>query len=879
MAEELKVKEVGPKLKLIRTGAAAHIINKLVRSPADEQQYHSRNTPPDTAALDVISDTAARKITNTTSLKELLPDVELAEEIMVSSILSPKDMLDSKLMYSLSTNSQYTEAASAFIETVEDFFDNELKLSDNQGDILHEILFQSGSYVLGIIPESQIDAVINENSTTSVESINEKTRIGTANHLGILGDGINRQTIKGRLGSLESITDYRKPPSGMLNRYTEVSDDFTALKLPVQLDLIRNRKVRDILKQANIGMEARKGYGAKKKVSKDKNDRLGEQLFKKRKFTGNELVRLSYDQYAKNQSHPLVVRFPSEATIPVFVKGDTGNHVGYFILIDESGGVVSKTKDADYYNQIQKNFEEKQNDASNFINQTHEAVYGKKVNYHQLTIQQIEEYYAKAIEEDLLTRLKNGAYGEGLDIGRNNELYRIMLGRALAKMGSRLLFIPAELVTYYAFNYNDFGIGKSRLNNSEIIGSIRAMLMFSNTMASVRNSIGRTRLNITLDEKDPTPEDTISMIQHEYSKSRQANYPLGSSNPNEIIEYLRSSAVDISVEGNPRYPSTRIEVEDVGSDVGMPDTDLEERLYKNHIRSIGMAPETIDATIGTDFAANVISSDLLLTKRVMKMQGIQNGHNEDYIRKYILNSGPLLEQLKEVLKENKVKESEIEEVLTEFIEAIQVSLPTPSVSKIERQQQAHDIYSEFLDTALSAYFAPEMLDGMLDSDLENVIEPLLMTIKSYYMRNWLRNNNVLPELSMISDKEESAIFITETEEYIKSLMDNMGDLMRRLRKKDRKFTRKMDKDEEKFDAEVEAEEEAENPPEEETETPSEEPEGEGGTEEGGTEEGGEESEEETPEGETEEEEKPEEGESKEKPAKGEEESGSTDFNF
>ena len=433
-------------------------------------------------------------------------------------------------------------------------------------------------------------------------------------------------------------------------------------------------------------------------------------------------------------------------------------------------------------------------------------------------------------------------------------------------------------MTYYAFNYNDFGIGKSRLNNSEIIGSIRAMLMFSNTMASVRNSIGRTRLNIALDEKDPTPEDTINMIQHEYTKSRQANYPLGSSNPGEIIEYLRSSAVDISVEGNPRYPSTKVEVEDVRRDVGMPDTDLEERLYKNHIRSIGMAPETIDATIGTDFAANVISSDLLLTKRVMKMQGIQNGHNEDYIRKYILNSGPLLDQLKAQLLENKVKESDVDDLLLTFIDDIQVSLPTPSVSKIERQQQAHDTYSDFLDTALEAYFSAEMLDGMLDSDLESTIEPLIKTIKSYYMRNWLRNNNVLPELAMIANKDEASTFINETEDYVKSLVDNMGDLMRRLRKRDRKFTRKMDKDEEKFDEEIEQEEAENAPPEEPAAPESETPEGE--------------TPEETPEGETPEEgEVPEEGgtESEPEPAESEtppeeggsegSEGGAEDFNF
>ena len=443
MADKLKVREIGPKLKLIRTGAAAQIINKLVRSSADEVQYRSKNTPPDSSALDSISDVTAKKITNTTSLKELLPDVELAEEIMVSSILSPKDMLDSKLLYTLSNNSEHPEAAAAFIETVEDYFDNELGLSDNQSEILHEILFQSGSYILAIIPESQVDSVINSNSTVSVEHVRERTVIGSATHLGILGQGNNQHTTSKTHVNLESITDYCRPPNGVLNQYTEVSDDFTALKLPVQLDLIRNRKIRSILQEANIGLEARKGYGVKETKSKSKEDRFGESLFKKRKFVGKELVRLSYDQYAKNQSHPLVMRFPSEATIPVFVKGDTGNHVGYFVLIDEMGGVISKTKDADYYNQIQNNFEAQQNDADSFINQTHEAVYGKKVNYHQLTLQQIEEYYAKTIEEDLLARLKNGAYGEGLDIAKNSEVYRLMLGRALAKMGTRLIFIPA----------------------------------------------------------------------------------------------------------------------------------------------------------------------------------------------------------------------------------------------------------------------------------------------------------------------------------------------------------------------------------------------------------------------------------------------------
>jgi hypothetical protein len=139
----------------------------------------------------------------------------------------------------------------------------------------------------------------------------------------------------------------------------------------------------------------------------------------------------------------------------------------------------------------------------------------------QPTIENATEIYADIIEKDFLQRLANGKYGRELRIGRNMDIMRIMLIRALKAQFTRLVYVPAEYVTYFAFKYHDNGVGKSYLDDLANITSLRALVLFSKTMARVKSSIETTHVNVKLDPRDHDPAGTLEKAKHLIAKTRQ----------------------------------------------------------------------------------------------------------------------------------------------------------------------------------------------------------------------------------------------------------------------------------------------------------------------------------------------------------------------
>ena len=67
---------------------------------------------------------------------------------------------------------------------------------------------------------------------------------------------------------------------------------------------------------------------------------------------------------------------------------------------------------------------------------------------------QASRIYADIVERDLIERLKNGLYGATLELGKVQEIYRIMLARSFANQYTQIIFLPTELVEYFAYKYN-----------------------------------------------------------------------------------------------------------------------------------------------------------------------------------------------------------------------------------------------------------------------------------------------------------------------------------------------------------------------------------------------------------------------------------------
>lgn len=793
------------------------IIDKIVNPTQSDGEPPRKTKAPSMNVMETISNEIATNINDARAIFEILPDTEMAMQVLVSSILSPKDMISTDINFTSSVSGEAADIAASVIKIVQNYFITEFGLKRRLSSILQDALFKTGSYPIAVIPENTLDDVINSNDQVSTESVKSFFTKDTTSvrPLGLLGNP-NSAGKKTSIG-IESLFSANTAPDKFdnFNPYTTVTDNFNALKVPALLTKARQHAVADTFQNrgvagVKVGLESWRG-----KQGEDKPTVL-KSAYRRRVYTQRSAVQLQTSEALNREAvgHPLVMKLPSESVIPVHVPSDPSNHVGYYVLLDKNGNPVTRAKDSKYFTNLKQRLKKENEGTSELIEQVRQGMYGERSNIADRTESEIIASYTSLIENDLVARLEAGVYNENATLSCPSEVGRIMLGRALSKMHTQVLFIPAELLTYVAFDYNDNGTGRSLIEGSKIIASLRAMTMFANTMAGIKNSNNRTKLNITLDEDDPDPASTVEKIMHNFTKNHQLSYPLGTIDPSDITGYLQRSSVDINVEGHPAYPNTKTNVEDGQRNMVNVDTGLEESLRNRHFMSMHIAPEIVDSTLDVEFATNVVGSNLLLAKRVIIYQDTLCDHLSDFIRKFTSNSSVLMEQIVNVIEESslskKLKQGKtdvtedgtidtVESLIAEIIDSIRISLPTPDTAKLANQGASFEEFNSLLEAALPAYLDAEMFDGMLDSDLEEGIEGTIAALRSYFQRQWLRKNNIMPELDgMVNDGSvDSFDIVTVHKDHAEAILGPMQKLLRMMRKEGRKAQSNLDADQDK----------------------------------------------------------------------------------
>lgn len=823
-----------------RTPQAESILNKLIPDPnpnlsSVDAQGRKRMHAPDIGLLNRIAEGQANDNNDAESMFQLLPELELVRQILVSSILSPKDMVTSELNYSVEDSAFDTELTGPLLQVVTDHFSKVYKIESILPEILSDILFMKGSYPMVVLPENSIDEAINSPYRISTESLRDEiTPTGQPMQIGLLGNPGKAATRNGY--ALENFSNIGKAPAqftvnmGGLSRNPQaketerfdpmisITDNPSVLKFPMLAEKSREDRIQDLLslrgagsRVGKVSMEGRLARKAQRRAALDAMDNgasLERSLYRRRRYGFVPVLQVKTREQLQADSvgNPLVMHLPSESVIPVHVPGNPKEHVGYFVLLDEYGNPVTRAQETDYYNQLATNINNR-SQVSQLLNTAARGQEGREPDQ-QRDHEDFLRSYTDMVERDLLERLQNGVYGEGgVEVAKPQEIYRIMFARACASMKTQLLYVPVQLMTYMAFDYNKWGLGASLLDNSKILGGLRSILLFSNTMASIKNSVGRVGVKIHLDPKDPDPTGTVEELLHEYSKTRSGGYPLGASNPQDIISFLQNAAIDVAVEGNTGYPETTFAVEDRQSQKAMVDSDLEDRLRKSHIMAMGLSPEAVDATQNVEFAASVVSSNLLLSKRVKLYQERFTEFLSDFIHKYVLNSGQVMEDMLQVLNENQAKLKEEDKkldpdvMLIEFVNSIVVSLPAPDAATLENQLKAYQTFSEGLEVILNAYFSE---DFMAQDSLGVVAEhiPVIKSaVKAHYQREWLRKNNVMPELNeltMFDEKGSAFDLLGSVESHLEGLAQSVSGFVRKMQE----AKAKRDKEQEDLNAKL-----------------------------------------------------------------------------
>lgn len=786
----------------------AALISKLIsttqRSDYDGNQNRTLERTSRTS-FDKVSKEIISKSQDAESVMEMFPEMELAKQILVSSVISPKDMSNGDIIYTAPQSILTSEINATLINKIREYFETVYKIKPLLPKILKETLFGDGSYPIAVIPENSLDDMINNTATVSNESLSVYQELdGTPKHSKILGDPRITKESKQRYGiSLEafqastpvsydaSLTESSDGKFKTLGKHNlKIVDNFNILKIPRLARALEKRSIKAMIaSNSKVSLES----GNLTRLSDSQMTAL---VYKnKTKQTKNVIkIKTSAQSSRKTIGRPLIMKLPSEAVIPVHVPGNEQEHIGYFVLLDGEGNPVNKNTRTSGFSDLQSTLKAN-SDLSNSLMARAKQSLGTQPD--TLTIDQATKIYTDIIETDLSERLRTGIYGKFASVSRNEEVYRIMMARALANQATQLLYVPAELLTYFAYRYDNNGVGKSLLDSMRLLNSLRAIMMFSRVMASVKNSIGRTNVKLKLDEKDPDPQKTIETSIHEISKTNQQYFPLGLNSPADLVDWIGKSGFQYNFEGHPGIPDVNFEFSESSTSYVKPDEDLDNELKKRSIQATGLPPEAVDNGFSAEFATTVVSNNLLLAKNVSQIQEAFTPQITQHGRQIITNDGNIMGTIREIISENydKIKDfigedEDLKDVEQEtvvnflaesFANGFELSLPMPNSIRLENQMKSFDIYAEGLDKALDAWVNTSILNADMVGDLSNEIDNIKAIIKAYYLRKYMADNNLFTELADLTSNDEngnpSFDFAGITSDHISALVRSGVKLM------------------------------------------------------------------------------------------------------
>lgn len=688
-----------PAIRLVRDNPkAAALVSKLVFDQRAQVRTDIMNTQGagiNTTGLRSIAREGMQNVNDAETIRQLLADTDLATQILVSVILSPKDMIGVETNY----QSKLThwkiphEVNSTMTNVVRDYFEETYNIKPRLPTILEDVLARRGSYPIAVLPENAIDHLIHNNGSISTEAFgttigNMMRENGNMRSLGILGpvdtdipnDPATKLRYKNGIGlALEHLMTnnpnrewregisikYHKDPEKKTEElsfetHITVTDNLHVLKMPQLSQKLREQRCRQVIGRTSaLSTEAitrRMVNPINTPEAHASSTTVAGKVFHRPNSAQVVVKEVATQDKLKRRSIgvPLEIHFPSESVVPVHVPNQPNKQIGFFVMLDVEGNPINRGQGINHYRELGMNLQNN-SFASSMIQRAGLAMSDNSdVLSRHNTFLTMGAMYGQMLERDLMQRLKNGLVGKNVAIAGNEEVYALMLARSLANEQTQILYIPKEYMTYIAFEFNANGTGRSLLDNTKIIDSMQAMMLVGSVMGALRNAIGRTNVDLELDPDSPDPWKLIETTMGEIMRINGNGFPLGSIDPLDIKDGLMRSQFQFAFSGHPKLPQMKVDFTERNSNYQPPDPKIMEDLRKRRLMAFSLTPEMVDAATGADFATSVSNNSTLLSKRAMMLQQEFTPQISEHLRKHAINSADLVDRLIDIVKDSLV---------------------------------------------------------------------------------------------------------------------------------------------------------------------------------------------------------------------------------
>lgn len=781
---------------------AAATVTKLIQ-PKTSKTFDSKGrqevaTPRIDSVLE-ISQRISQKTSDAKAVMQLFPDVRLAAEIMVVSIISPNDMFNQEIIVSVPDNLYCGPLANTLQPLIKEYIEKTYKLTEKLPDIIYKAMFDAGAYPIVVIPESSLDDIINGEVQFSKESALARSNLfddkGHLKNLGRLG---GEEEVRGGVSfGLEAWTNQPKELSydrseiklketidnktTDIKTYVRVVDNPQTLKLPTFTAMAREAAYNQTAQRTQKSGSVTSGLDAEAM-----NDReLMGMLYQSTRRSVERMVKVkTQNETARfTVGRPLVLDLPPESVIPVISTGSEKDHVGYFIPINSEGQPITRRENYDSYGSLKKSAFANKDLTSSLLSRT-ASYFNAKCD--DLSLQQGARIFQDIVEASLMARLRNGMYGGEVDIASTPALYQMMLFRALQQKETQLLFIPAEMLVYFTFDYNEDGTGKSLIEDIRVIASARAQTLLARVVGGIKNAIGRTKVNVEIDDGDSDRLGTFEMIKTEVLRQRSSIPAASSLVPNEIMAQNAALGIEFETNGGPGLPATKVGFSETNSNYTRPDTDLDEILTEYLVTGIGVPPELVVQAKQMDFATIADNNNLLMAKRTEAKQKIIEPQLTKLVRSMTMADGIFMKDLKDTIKANldKITKSEstpaelkkfeskpdylVHLLAMEFLSNFGLELSRPNVKSRQNQLENMELYEQMITKALDAVIGPDAMDAsIVGEEMAKRATAMYSSIKAALIRREMRNTNFADEALDIATEDDKGNVIHDVRTEIK----------------------------------------------------------------------------------------------------------------
>lgn len=738
-----------------------------------------------------LSSRTARKIHDAKNIIRNLPDVGLGANIIVQAICNI-GYQSRDITFESSHKNQLGVTDAAILDYLKEFFTSEHDIKTLAPKWVYRALISHGSNPILVLPESTIDHVINGTATVAGTEALYRT-VHSDDHNGILGRGWFYENVKraeytkaanvlkskGRRVSVSGLESIKTVTTNEENAFCREHLFFSATdNLDTLKGVLLNQKIGRV-KMAEAYTKRYSGFGGmvvgnegldqeEAFATAIRNQRTGEVKLKKdyyatRTYEQQPFVQLRHPSTLEQKTvgHPSINDdLPPECLIPISNPSTPNRHIAYWCILDENqiplritGNML--TAGAQLYANGSADNE------SNFIEQASQAL-----DMNTSSVSNIEgrtmmsynealELYINVMHNDLTSRIKNSALGDGYMIAKPTEIYELMFTLALQKKRTQALFIPADLITYIAYNYDDDGIGESLISMGKMVSASRLNLLLSRTNAQWQASINRRNLNITPDPRDPDKSGTVRRIIHNYFvNNSHVRMPMNSFDPTSTSDAIFRQALEVNVDADSGYPNTKIEVTPITYTASEPDDALFEELRKLSAMQFSLTPEQVDGQLGDDRVTSLALRNDMFRERISGMQSTTNAHLSNHVRNVVLNSSILMDKIRLYISKAK-KEGDgtsanpidVSQMAINWVLGLTVSLPKIEDETPDDTEAGYDLYMAYIKKVVDEIILnEEVIKGDSEfSGFDNIAKIKAMLVTREGMR-WLAERGAVPTL-------------------------------------------------------------------------------------------------------------------------------------